>query len=114
MNYTPKSQLTDTIACIGISLKTKSQNFMDFYKENFKDLHSSQIALTCSIFDIEKCSFFLTGQNFTRLVMFSVSQVGKNPYRVGKTKCLLRVDVSEANTRHVLAHCGGGANKQLS
>ena len=39
--------------------------------------------------------------------MFSVSQVGKNAYRVGKTKGLLRVDVYEANTRNVLAHCGG-------
>ena len=36
--------------------------------------------------------------------MFSVSQVGKNAYRVGKTKCLLRVDAYEANTPHVLAH----------
>ena len=36
MNYTPKSQLTDTIACIGISLKTKSQNFMDFIMKILK------------------------------------------------------------------------------
>ena len=42
------------------------------------------------------------------MVMFSVSQVGKNAYRVGKTKGLFRVDAYEANTRHVLAHCGGG------
>ena len=52
---------------------------------------------------------FLTGKNFTRneLVMFSVSKVGKNPYIVGKTKDLLRVDTSEANTSYVLAHCWG-------
>ena len=37
--------------------------------------------------------------------MFSVSQVGKNVYIVGKIKGLLRVDAYEANTRHVLAHC---------
>ena len=46
--------------------------------------------------------------------MFSVSQVGKNAYRVGKTKGLLRVDASEVNTRHVMAHCGGRGAQWLT
>ena len=72
LNYTPKSQLTGTIPCIGISLKPKSKNFMDFHKENFEDLHSSQIALTCSIFELEKCSFFKNWSEFHQKLIGNV------------------------------------------
>ena len=78
LNYTPKSQLTGTIPCIGISLKPKSKNFMDFHKENFEDLHSSQ-----TIFELEKSSFFLTGSEFHQKPIGNVF-MELSPYRVGK------------------------------
>ena len=67
------------------------------------------MALTQSIFEIEKC-FFLTGQNFTRnkLVMLSVSYAGKTAYSAGKTCGVLRGGASGANMCYGLAHCGGG------
>ena len=33
LNYIPRSQLTDTIPCIGISFKLKSQNFIYFIRK---------------------------------------------------------------------------------
>ena len=51
---------------------------MDFHNENFEDLHSSKRALTCSIFELEKCSFFLNGSEFRqKLIGNVISELGR-------------------------------------
>ena len=78
--------------------------FKDFHNKTFRDFLCFPIALTRSIFDLEKCSFFWTGQNFARnwLVMLSV----RNAYSAVKTSGVLRGGASGANRCYVLAHCG--------
>ena len=82
LNYTPKSQLTGTIPCIGISLKLKSKNFMDFHNENLEDLHSTQNALISSLFKLEKCSFLLNGSKFRQKLIGNVLS------KPGRQKCV--------------------------
>ena len=80
---------------------------MDFQYKTFKDFLCLQIALTQSIVELEKLSFFQMGQNFTRnlLVILQVSYAGKNAYNAGKTNEFLTGGASRAKRCNMQAHC---------
>ena len=83
---------------------------MDFQYKTFKDFFCLQIALTRSIFELEKCSFFSNRSEFRQKLIGNVIS------ELCWQKCLwcrqsswvLRDDASGANRCYVLAHCGGG------
>ena len=82
----------------------KNCNLKDLHHKTFIDFFTFQIALTRSIFELEKCSFFFK-QVRIWLVMLSVRYPGKNACSAGKTSALLRGDASRANRCYVVAHC---------
>ena len=78
--------------------------FKDFLYNAFRYFLCFQIALTPSIFELEK---FLRCQNFARnwLVMFSVSYASKNAHSAIKNSGVLRVGASGAKRCYLLTHC---------
>ena len=55
-----------------IGILPEIQRFMDFCCVFFKDLSTSKTALTRSILELEKCSFFLNGSEFRQKLIGNV------------------------------------------
>ena len=79
--------------------------FPFFQYKAFRDFLCFLIALTRSIFELEKCTFFLNRSEFR--------YASKNSYSAGKTSGVLRGDASGANRGYVLAHCAPPPSRKI-
>ena len=66
--------------------------FKDFQYKTFRNFLCFQIALTQSIFEIEKCSFFLNRSELCqKLIGYVISELRRlNAYSAGKTREVFR------------------------